>query len=163
MKEIRTDSYTLRTEEGQWLGQVVLTSDGLLGSVTDYGNFSYAWRSTGKSFKEFILSIQTEYFANKIIQGMYNMPRTKQIEQAVKRYSEEILPALKKVLLEEKKSIVKPKKYYLVYKPDIEESQNFFYNILDPTIDPDGEVLDHIMQLEDSDIGNYEIYEHIIG
>jgi len=105
MEEIKTDSYTLRTEDGQWLGQVVLTSDGLLGSVTDYGNFSYAWRSTGMPFKEFILSITTDYFKNKIIQGMFNMPRTKQIEHAVNMYSEKLLPALKKALIEEKNRI----------------------------------------------------------
>ena len=163
MEKIKLDSYTLRIENGQWLGQVVLTSDGLLGSVTDYGSFSHKWGSTGMPFKQFILQMNEEYFESKIIQGLYNIDRTKQMEQAVKLYTKKILPALKNALLEEKNSISNPKKYYVVYKPDINESKNFFYEILQPTIDPDGEVLDHIMKLEDGDLGNYEIYEHIIG
>ena len=54
------------------------------------------------------------------------------------------------------------KKYYVVYKPD--STKNFFFTVEHPNKkDRDGEVLDHIMQLEDGDLGNYEIYEHIIG
>ena len=34
MNGVTAESYTLRTESGQWLGQVVLTSDGMYASVT---------------------------------------------------------------------------------------------------------------------------------
>jgi hypothetical protein len=47
MNGVTAESYTLRTESGQWLGQVVLTSDGMYASVTDWGNLSFAWRSIG--------------------------------------------------------------------------------------------------------------------
>lgn len=58
METVTAKSYTLYSEDGQWLGQVVLTSDGLFASVTDYGNLSYAWRSYGdKDFREFICSL----------------------------------------------------------------------------------------------------------
>lgn len=83
------------------MGQVVLTNDGLLGSVTDYGNFSYAWRSTGVPFKEFILSMDTNYFAKKIEQGLYNVPRSKSLTDGIEFYARMILPALKEVLLQE--------------------------------------------------------------
>lgn len=42
MKEIKTKSYTLRNNKDYWLGQIILTSDGMFASVTDYGNLSYA-------------------------------------------------------------------------------------------------------------------------
>ena len=45
MNEVKSRSYTLQGENGEWLGQVVLTEDGMFGSVTDYGNLSYSWRS----------------------------------------------------------------------------------------------------------------------
>jgi len=38
MEEIKSKCYTLYSESGNWLGQVVLTSDGLFASVTDWGN-----------------------------------------------------------------------------------------------------------------------------
>ena len=44
MNNIETQSITLRTDDGEWLAQIVLTSDGGFFSVTDYGNFSFAWR-----------------------------------------------------------------------------------------------------------------------
>jgi len=54
------------------------------------------------------------------------------------------------------------KKYYVVYKPD--STKNFFFvDERSNKKDRDGKVLDHIMQLPDGDLGNYEIYEHIIG
>lgn len=48
MEETKSKSYTLRGEHGEWLGQIVLTSNGMFSSVTDYGNLSYAWRAFGK-------------------------------------------------------------------------------------------------------------------
>jgi len=66
-----------------------------------------------------------------------------------------------KMLLEINRSS-KPRKYFVAYKPDA--SKSFFHTIQKPSLtDPDGEILDHIMQLADGDLGNYEIYEHIIG
>ncbi len=44
MSEIKSKSFTLRSEDGEWLGQIVLTSDGMFASVTEWGNLSYAWR-----------------------------------------------------------------------------------------------------------------------
>ncbi len=65
MQQITTKTFTLRGDNGQWLGQVVLTSDGMFASVTDYGNFSYAWRSFGDDFEGFICRLNVDYFEIK--------------------------------------------------------------------------------------------------
>lgn len=102
MKEVTSKSYTLRTDNGAWLGQIVLTSDGMYASVTDYGNLSYAWRHHGDSdFREFICTIEPDYFATKMATGMSYMVYNKKFDKACKVYAEQILPALKKVLKEE--------------------------------------------------------------
>lgn len=101
MKEVKLKSYTLRDENGQWLGQIVLTNDGLFASVTDYGNLSYAWRSYGDNFKEFICSLNTQYFGSKLYTGMSYILYSKKCEKACERFAEKILPPLQKMLREE--------------------------------------------------------------
>jgi len=109
-KEIESQSYTLRTESGQWLGQVVLTSDGMFASVTDYGNLSYAWRSFGTNFKEFLCQLNVDYFATKMYTGNSYILHTKQCDKACQRFAEKILPALQKVLKEEMALLTQEKK-----------------------------------------------------
>lgn len=100
--EITAKSYTLRDENGHWLAQIVLTSDGMFASVTDYGNLSYAWRSYGdKDFRKFICGINTDYFATKLYTGMAYILYGKKCEQACKRFAEKILPPLQKMIKEE--------------------------------------------------------------
>jgi len=102
MEGIKTKTYTLRTESGGWLGQIVLTSDGMFASVTDYGNLSYAWRSFGDGdFRKFMSEINVGYFGTKLYTGMAYIVHTKKVEQACDRFAEMILPALQKVLKEE--------------------------------------------------------------
>lgn len=108
MKEVTARSYTLRTDDGAWLGQVVLTSDGMFASVTDYGNFSFAWRSYGEDFREFLLSLNTSYFGGKMYQGICYVAMGRRIEKSCDRFAEHILPALQKALraeIESEKSI----------------------------------------------------------
>ena len=100
-KKITAESYTLETENGGWLGQVILTSDGAFMAITDYGNFNYAWRSFGDNFKEFICNLNTSYFADKMCAGMAYVAYGRKIEKSAERFSEKILPALQKVLKEE--------------------------------------------------------------
>lgn len=103
-EEIKSKSYTLRDEGDNWLGQVVLTSDGMFASVTDWGNLSYAWRSfsrEGEDFRKFMSEINVDYFASKLTQGMAYIAYSKKIDKACERFAEKILPALQKVLKEE--------------------------------------------------------------
>jgi len=95
-KEIKSKSFTLRTDDGQWLGQVVLTSDGMFASVTDYGNFSYAWRSFGEDFEQFILNLNVDYFGSKMYQGITYVAYGTKFEKSAHRFAEKILPALQK-------------------------------------------------------------------
>jgi len=102
MEEIKAESYRLETHSGGWLGQVVITSDGFFGSVTDYGNFSFKWSCIGKqSFKEFLLSLNEDYFSRKLAQGISYVAHGRQIDNACERFAKEILPELKKKLQEE--------------------------------------------------------------
>ncbi len=98
-KVVTSKSYTLHTESGHWLAQIVLTSDGMFASVTDYGNLSYAWRSYGdKDFRKFMAEISTDYFATKLYTGLAYVVHTRAVEKACDRFSKEILTALQKVL-----------------------------------------------------------------
>jgi hypothetical protein len=99
MEKITAKIYTLRKENGQWLAQVVLTSDGMFSSVSDYGNFSYAWRSyKAETFREFLVNINEGYFGDKLYTGMSYTAHSKKVEQACDRYAKKILPALQKAL-----------------------------------------------------------------
>ena len=101
-KQVTAQSYTLYDEGGSWLGQIVLTSDGMFASVTDYGNLSYTWRYHGMaSFKEFICQLSVDYFGGKMYTGMAYILYGKKCEKACDRFAEKILPPLQKLLREE--------------------------------------------------------------
>ncbi len=99
MKEVTAQSYTLKTPEGGWLGQIVITNDGMFAAVTDYGNASYAWRAFGDDFKAFLLRLDRYYFATKMVNGLsYTVQTTKRTEKAYERFAEIILPALQEAI-----------------------------------------------------------------
>lgn len=101
METIKLKTYTLRSENG-WLGQIIISSDGMFSSVTDYGNLSYAWRSTGnEDFRDFLSRLSVDYFAGKIQNGLSYITYTKKSMQSCILFAEKILPALKKVLEED--------------------------------------------------------------
>lgn len=106
-KLIKAKSITLYTENGSWLGQIVITNDGMFASVTDYGNLSFAWRSFGDCFIDFLLSINTDYFGTKMYTGMAYILYSKKCEQACNRFSEQILPALQKALKQDIENKIK--------------------------------------------------------
>lgn len=101
MEEIKARSYTLTDKNGNWLGQIVLTSDGMFASVTDWGNLSYAWRHFNKDFREYLINLNVEYFADKLYTGMSYISYGKKYENACMRYANKILPALQIVLKNE--------------------------------------------------------------
>lgn len=101
MSEVKSRSYTLKGENGQWLGQVVLTDDGLFASVTDYGNLSYAWRAYGDDFREFLISLDQQYFSSKLYSGMAYILYGRKCEKACERFAEKILPPLQEALKRE--------------------------------------------------------------
>lgn len=103
MNIVKSKSYTLYDDHKNWLGQIVLTSDGMFASVTDWGNLSYAWRSYGhdNNFRKFLCSLNVDYFASKMYTGNAYILHTKKCEEACYRFAEKILPALQKVLQKE--------------------------------------------------------------
>lgn len=105
MDKVTAESYTLTYKEhGGWLAQVVLTSDGMFAAVSDWGNFSYAWRSYGdRSFKEFIMSLNVDYFESKMSSGMNFVATGKRVDSACRNFSRKVLPVLQEALREEAK------------------------------------------------------------
>lgn len=102
MTEVKSKSYTLFGDDGEWLGQIVLTNDGFFGSVTDYGNLSYAWRNySDQDFRKFICNLNIDYFGSKLYTGMAYILYGKNCEKACHRFAEKILPPLQKMLREE--------------------------------------------------------------
>ena len=100
MNGVSAKIYNLGTKDGQWLGEAVLLSDGMFSAVTDYGNFAYAWRSFGDNFEDFILRINPEYFAGKLVSGIaYTVYPTKKIEASFSRAAAVILPALQAAII----------------------------------------------------------------
>lgn len=102
--KIKSYSYTLWDDNGNWLGQVVLTNDGMFASVTDYGNLSYAWRAYKGDFREFIIGLNVDYFATKLYTGMSYIAYGEKYEKACERFAQKILPPLQKLLREEMKA-----------------------------------------------------------
>ena len=99
MKNITARNYSLWSDNGSWLGQIVLTSDGMFASVTDYGNLSFAWRHYGeKDFREFLISLNTHYFGGKMYQGNTYILSGKKCQDSCMRFAEQILPALQEAL-----------------------------------------------------------------
>lgn len=77
----------------------------MFASVTDYGNLSYAWRSiVQKDFREFIASLNADYFGRKLYTGMAYILYGQKCEKACMLFAEKIFPTLQDVLKEEIKN-----------------------------------------------------------
>lgn len=98
MSNIKSKSYTVRGKHGEWLAQIVLTSDGMFASVTDYGNLSFAWRNPGEDFRRFMATINVEYFGTKLFSGMSYILHDRKTEKACQKFAEMILPPLQELL-----------------------------------------------------------------
>jgi len=96
-------SYTLKNDHGGWLAQCVICSDGFLGIVSDYGNATFAWRAFGDDFEDFLLRLNHEYFAGKLVLGLcYTVQPTRKIDSNYARMAKIVLPALQEAIRAEK-------------------------------------------------------------
>ena len=96
-KNVSVHIYDLCKNGGGWLGGVILTDDGYFFAFTDWGNFNYYW-STPMEIREFITSLDTQYFANKMYQSVSYQCSTKTMRGCCERFAENILPALKEAI-----------------------------------------------------------------
>lgn len=106
--EVTAQSYTLVKSNGDWLGQIVITSDGMISGVTDWGIFAIAWRAYGDDFRQFIIGLDEHYFGVKLYGAMNFMARSRQLEQSCMRLASKVLPELQAILkteLEESKKL----------------------------------------------------------
>ena len=130
---VLVQSITLMTEGG-WLAQIIITSDGMISGVTDYGNFAVPFRAFApvpgldavsklEAFITFIKSLGEDYFASKIESSISYMATSKQLSNNCKRLSSKILPALKAAFEKEK----------VVNENVVIESGNNTYKVAHPT------------------------------
>lgn len=59
--------YSVRSEKGDWLADIVIGSDGWFGAVSDYGDYAYAWRGFAPSdFRTFLAGLNAGYLLSKL-------------------------------------------------------------------------------------------------
>lgn len=69
MKEVKLWRYYFPNEKGEGWAEIVIGSNGFFAAVSDYGNYSFAWRDTGcDDVRKFFLRASSEwdYFAHKL-------------------------------------------------------------------------------------------------
>jgi hypothetical protein len=69
------EKYVIKSPTGQWLANIVLDDkDGDIYIQSDYGDYSYWWRSRGRdtTLKQFLLSCDDSYVMNKFGYGGKN-------------------------------------------------------------------------------------------
>jgi hypothetical protein len=99
---MKTEAIELKDKDGSWLGYIVIADNHLIMGYTDWGNFVYKWNKTSEDFKEFLLRINTGYFAEKIYLGYtYVSGTSKKLEKNCLQLSEKILPVLQEYLKSE--------------------------------------------------------------
>lgn len=94
---MKTKVYELKKDNGCWLGTIVLSDEGHYFSLTDWGSISFHWNVKGeKEFEDFILQLNTEYFAEKMYIGINYLANGEEVEDKCNRYATKILPVLQK-------------------------------------------------------------------
>jgi len=78
------DMYTLTSRS--WWGQITVSEDGCLTVISDYGNYGYAWRSFGKSFKKFLITLDGSYLYNKLGRDVPKVFNSKETSQEIRTY-----------------------------------------------------------------------------
>jgi len=86
---------------GGWLGDIILTKEGLFFSNTDVGDFTYDFYfgsvvSSNNDVRTFFLEMDKDYFLNKIIKNLSDFSASE-----CKEYVNNILPALKEAIKKE--------------------------------------------------------------
>ena len=104
ISQTETQVYDLKTDSGQWLAEIVITSTGALLIVSDWGNFNICWRAYKNlnSFKEFLQSINPAYFAgNAIRSNNFVYGNTKKADAAASRFALNVFVPFQKLLIKE--------------------------------------------------------------
>ncbi len=85
----QVECYKIRYEKQDYWADITIDSgdnSGRLSISSDYGNWAYYWGSCGKSFKEFLISLNIHYCA-----GKFGCDRYFDSEATIKLYKRQIL------------------------------------------------------------------------
>lgn len=67
MADVTCWRYYLPSQKGEGFAEIVLCSSGFFGAVSDYGNYSFAWRHFGEGdFRAFVAGLGWDYLAGKL-------------------------------------------------------------------------------------------------
>lgn len=61
--------YNVRNAKGRWLADIVISDDGFFATVSDYGNYAYAWTHAGDCFRSFLFNTEADYLVSKLKPG----------------------------------------------------------------------------------------------
>ena len=100
-EEVTAKIYHLCTRGGDWLGEVIITSDGIFSGTTDWGNLTCRWNSFSGDFRDFILGINVSYFGGVLFGAISYISHSRETEKGCYRFAEKILPALQLEIKEE--------------------------------------------------------------
>lgn len=96
--EVQVFMYDLKDSKGSWLARVILTSDGVYMSYSEYGNFFHYFTAPGKDgIRPFMLRITPDYFGQKLCEVEWNTAPTK-VAAAAKRHAKYVLPVLQEAI-----------------------------------------------------------------
>jgi hypothetical protein len=61
--------YRLRTDQGRWVADVVISDDGYFSTVSDYGGYAHFWGDAGCEFRRFLCGLDADYLCGKLSRG----------------------------------------------------------------------------------------------
>ncbi len=58
--------YNVRSDRGRWLAEIVISDDGFFATVSDHGNYAYAWKHAEMEFRSFLVKLDADYLLGKL-------------------------------------------------------------------------------------------------
>jgi len=83
------EKYTLKWKSKNWWAVFTISGEGMFNVQSDFGNYSYWWRSPGhRSFKEFLIDLEPTYTMGKLND---QRPRVFDVKSTVNSLKKEVI------------------------------------------------------------------------
>lgn len=96
------ECYKLRHESGAYWADITIDSKGNTGRIqiaSDFGSWQHYWGACGKPFKEFLITLDIQYFARKVGEGKWF-----DFHKTILQYKEYVLHERRKEFIEADKA-----------------------------------------------------------